>query len=180
MQSPVWVHIVVPLAAVGLNAALQILLLRRFPRIGLLKSIFYAFGIGFGVLIFFEFSFAAGFRVPVGVSIPLAIANAIIYAALGYCYFHFINLGETARRIRILRELYESNAGLSMDEILKKYNADEVLQRRMGRLLRSHQVEEKNGKYYIARPTLLIMARIIVAMKVLFLGKESEFADKCD
>ena len=27
---------------------------------------------------------------------------------LGYCYFHFVNLGETARRVRIVRELWQS------------------------------------------------------------------------
>ena len=48
------------------------------------------------------------------------LLNAVIYAALGYCYFHFINLGETARRIRIIRELYDAKTGLSPEEILNR------------------------------------------------------------
>ena len=102
-------------------------------------------------------------------------ANFIIYASLGYCYFHFINLGETARRIRILREIYDSKDGLTMEEILQKYNSKEIVDKRIGRLINNGQVLYKNGRYYIGNPTMLIITKIIVAMKLLLLGRRSEF-----
>ena len=110
-----------------------------------------------------------------GEEISIIIANVIMYSALGYCYFNFINLGETARRIRILRELFDSENGLALEEILQRYNAGEMVQRRVDRLINNGQVIEKNGKYYVGKPILLIIAKFIVVMKLLFIGKESEF-----
>ena len=96
---------------------------------------------------------------------------------MGYCYFNYINLGETARRIRILREIYDSKEGLSMEEILKRYNAKEIIERRIKRLLKNRQIIYKDGKYYIGKPIMLVIAKIIVIMKVILLGKKSEFGD---
>jgi len=175
MLSHNWFQIFIPLLAFILNVIAQIFLSRISENIGLLKSIIYAFGTGFCVVILGEIYMGVYYSVQNSGIVSIAISNIIIYSALGYCYFHFLNLGETARRIRILRELYESEDGLSMDEILKRYNAREIVQRRAGRLIKSGQIMVKNGKYYIGTPALLIMAKIIVAMKLLFLGKESEF-----
>jgi hypothetical protein len=55
--------------------------------------------------------------------------------ALGYCFFHFINLGETACRIRILIELSESDYGLSRNEILERYDASYVVNVRLQRMI---------------------------------------------
>jgi hypothetical protein len=104
-----------------------------------------------------------------------AFANAFTYSALGYCYFHFINLGETARRIRILRELYDSKNGLSKDEILSKYNAHQIISKRIERLVNNGQIIFKDGRYYIGHPMMLLIAKIIVMMKCMVLGKKSEF-----
>jgi hypothetical protein len=103
------------------------------------------------------------------------IVNSIIYASLGYCYFHFINLGETARRIRILREIYDSKDGLSMEETLQRYNAKEIVEKRISRLVNNGQILYKNGRYHIGSPLMLLITRIIVAMKLLLLGRRSEF-----
>lgn len=94
---------------------------------------------------------------------------------MGYCYFHFINLGETARRIRILRELYDRKEGLSMEEIFKRYNAKEIFERRIARLINNGQIIYKDGKYYIGKPIMLLMAKMIVTMKLILLREKSEF-----
>ena len=104
-----------------------------------------------------------------------ATANLLIYAALGYCDVHFINLGETARRIRILRELYETPEGLSQEEILKHYNAKHVVDMRLRRLLGNGQIIERQGRYYIGSPVMLFIAKSITALKFVILGKRSEF-----
>jgi hypothetical protein len=97
------------------------------------------------------------------------------YSALGYCYFHFVNLGETARRIRLLRELSESKNGLSVNEILERYNAKEIIENRLNRLLKSGQVVYKNNRYYIGKPVMLFMSKMILFAKRFILGKSSEF-----
>lgn len=103
------------------------------------------------------------------------ITEIIIYAALSYCYFVFINLGETARRIRILREVFDAPEGLSLEEILRRYNAKEIIERRLQRLLANGQIIIEEDKYYIGKPLMLWMAKIVVAFKFILLGKKSEF-----
>lgn len=150
-----------------INVIAQVLSFRFVPRLGLLKSVILGFVIGLlslvslGSYVFFlkkEF-------------FPNIVAGSFIYLSLGYCYFHFINLGETARRIRILRELYDSKSGLSMKEILERYNAGNVVEMRLERLLRNGQVIYKNNRYYIGKPIMLLITKILIMMKLIILGK---------
>ena len=90
-------------------------------------------------------------------------------------YFHFINLGETARRIRILRELHEPPDGLTLDGLLARYNAQEIIERRISRLIETHQIVLRDGRYFIGKPFVLWMARSLVVLKFILLGKHSEF-----
>ena len=43
------------------------------------------------------------------------------YGVLSFGYFHFINLGETARRIRIIREIDAAGRPLTREVILDRY-----------------------------------------------------------
>lgn len=56
-----------------------------------------------------------------------------------YIFFHFDNMGETARRIRLLWELYEHPTGLSTDGLLERYPSEEAYKRRIDRLLQAGQ-----------------------------------------
>lgn len=158
MGASYW-QIFIPVICLLLNVLTQVLLFRLSPGIGLLKSIYLGFSVGFIGIIFFGFY----------------ITNLIIYALLAYCYFHFVNLGETARRIRLLRELYDSKAGLTMEEILKQYNANEIITKRIHRLLNNGQILLKDDRYYIGNKVMLWITKTIVLAKLLILGKKSEF-----
>lgn len=107
--------------------------------------------------------------------LSMLLVNICIYTCLGYCYFHFINLGETARRIRIVREIHDALEGLTMEEILSRYNARTIVDKRLQRLLSKGQIVEKDGRYFAGKPAMLVMSRIIIAMKLILLGKKSEF-----
>ena len=170
-----YLEVLFPVIGLVINVLFQVLGFRYITNIGLLKSIFLGFAAGlFSVItletyVFFTMSKAAQDF------IAIIVVNLMTYSALGYCYFHFLNLGETARRIRIVRELYDSEGGLSISGILERYSARDIVQKRIERLLNNRQIIEKNGRYYIGNPVMLMMANIMVAMKLIFLGKESEF-----
>jgi len=142
---------------------------------GLLKSVISGFISGGIIVVLTEMYVFITVGVPVPQVLPIFIVNLIIYGVLGYCYFHFINLGETARRIRILRELYDANGGLTLEEILQRYNAGNIVEMRINRLLKNDQIKYNNGRYYIGKPIMLLIAKIILLMKRLILGKKSEF-----
>lgn len=164
-----------PVIGLMVNVLIQILGSRFLPGLGMLKSVILGFITGGLSVILTELYLLVGSGMPIGDALGNIVTNLIIYACLGYCYFHFINLGETARRIRILRELYDSKEGLSMEEILKRYNARDIVKIRINRLVNNGQIIFKNNRYYIGKPIMLLMAKIIIRMKLMVLGKESEF-----
>lgn len=162
-----------PIIGLTFNVVIQILSFRYISRLGLLKSIFCGFFCGFLCVVLWEIYI---FLISPKALIDfwgLLLADTIIYACLSYCYFTFINLGETARRIRIIREIYDSQSGLSMDDILKKYNSKEIVEKRISRLLNSNQIILKNGKYYISNPVMFLAAKTMIMFKIILLGNKN-------
>lgn len=104
----------------------------------------------------------------------------LAYLALAYCYvFGFYNLGESARRIRLLVELSGAgNKGLTLEELLAVYNARMIVEARLGRLLTGGQVVERGGRYFSKRSPMLYIAKTLSFMKVLFLGAPTEFGPR--
>jgi len=170
-----YLRVFFPLVCLALNIFVQIFSFRFFSKIGLLKSVFSGFISGFFLLCVLELSIPAGELISVKETAGFFIAHFVTYVSLGYCYFHFVNLGETARRIRILREFRDSPEGLDLEQLLARYNAKEIVDRRVQRLIKNSQIILKNDKYYTAKPVMLLIAKILVALKWMILGKKSEF-----
>lgn len=142
----------------------------------LLKSIVFGFCIGTAGLLLIEMHATHALNnVPIDKKLAPLLLNMASYTALSYCYFHFINMGETARRIRILRELNGSVEGLSIEEILRAYGSKEIVTRRLSRLIKNGQIEYREGRYFINKPLMLFASRVMVLLKRIVLKKGSEF-----
>ena len=170
-----YLQVLIPVLGLMINVIVQVICSRFIQRLGLLKTVFLGFFVGMLSVLIIEFCIFFATSVHFTDFFMMFAANFITYASLGYCYFHFINLGETARRIRILREIYDSKDGLSMEEILQRYNSKEIVDKRLSRLINNGQVLYKNERYYISSPIMLMITTVIVAMKLLLLGRRSEF-----
>jgi len=164
-----------PILGLTVNVLAQVVSFRIKGRLSLLHTIFIGFISGLITMSVIDVITLSYNKCSLIYFIAIIIANIIIYGSLGYCYFHFINLGETARRIRLLREIYDSDVGLTTSELLKLYNAKEVLSYRIERLLQNKQIHLQNDRYLIGNPTILWFANIITFLKYLVLGKRSEF-----
>lgn len=164
--------VLVPLVSFLFNVLCQIFSMRTPRNFGLLNSVFFSFFFGVLMLCGFEYYLIAAH--PRGFEEMLAsfFVHLMTYMSLSYCYFHFINLGETARRIRILRELKDTQDGLSLGEILSRYNAGEIVERRLSRLVKNDQIVLKNGRYYIGKPFVLGMAKLLMVLKCVLLGRK--------
>lgn len=170
-----WVIALTAPAALALNVAVQVSVFRVAPQAGLLRSEVFGFAAGLAAL---AFAHGGAWLVAgsAAAGVAPAAANIVTYGALGYCYFHFGNLGETARRVRIVRELYEAGeGGLTMAEIMQRYDAREIFDRRLARLTGTGQIVLRDGRYRIASPVLTLMARGVLFLKVLLLRTASEF-----
>ena len=86
--------------------------------------------------------------------------SLIVYNALAYSYFHVFNMSETARRIRILYEIYTSKQ-LKASDIAPLYNANDMLNSRLERLLSMKQIKLSHDRYLLDRRLLYYAARIV-------------------
>ena len=171
-----YAHIFSPVFGLIINVAIQLLGCRYIERLGVLKSIFTGFLCGIGIVFVTDITYCFSAKPPLMECFAQLSLSTVTYIALGYCYFHFINLGETARRVRIAIELWESEIGLSMDEILKRYNALMIINVRLQRMISNKQIVHRDGRYYISKPIMLYLAKAIVIMKLILLNKRSEFS----
>lgn len=167
-----YLQVLNPILCLMINILIQAIGFRYIKNLGLLGSVFLGFINGLIILFILEIYISFRLSLLLIDSLSLFIVNTLTYSLLGFCYFNFINLGETARRIRILRELYDSPKGLSLEEILERYNAKKIVEVRMHRLMNNGQIIYKDGKYYIDSPIMLFMAKLIVMMKLILLGKK--------
>jgi hypothetical protein len=135
----------IPLAVAAVTVVGQIASSRLWPALGIYRT--QLIGIALGVPVFGLLTWALW-------DVPAAgdrtLANAGIYLCFCYVYFHFNNMGETARRIRLLREMASATTPLTCPEILQRYGASEVLGRRMARLLEAGQVVQSGNRLFIA------------------------------
>ena len=134
-----WFVLFIPVLSFILNILFQIIWCRFKAGGGLLKSEY--LGCLWGLIaLFLMHIYLYGNQNSSAIDIPFIMTNFLIYIALSYCYFHFINLCLTARRIRLVRDLFASGNGLTLNEIQKNYNASEMLKKRTRRLLNSGQI----------------------------------------
>lgn len=168
-------HLLSPLIGLAADMLLQVILLRRRGDGRLLRSVVRGFAGGLCAVFAVEAAWFLGADVPVTDFAGQALFNASVFTALGYGYFHWINLGETARRIRILREIHRApGGGLSADELLRRYNAAVIVRARLERMLAHGQVVRRKGRFFIGSRKLLVMAQVLTLAKKLLLGRTRE------
>lgn len=169
-----YLQLLIPLLSFALSLISQIVLCRYFTY-KLLKSIVIGTFLGSIICITLELLASTCMKSSIVGSIFYLFLNFTIYLSLSYGYFHFLNLGETARRIRLLREISESENGLTLDEILKRYNSLEIVNKRLERLLSKSQILFRNNRYFINKKLMLTISKFIILLKFIILGKKSEF-----
>jgi hypothetical protein len=147
-----------------------------FSRLGsmdFLKALAYAAGLGTLSMFCLQGVMTIVVRpLPAADAVAYLIVNLVMYTALLYIYVNFVNMGETARRIRILRELVDVPEGLSREELLHRYNAREIVAKRLKRLAVTGQIISVGDGRWRAQSgsIMLLTARFVQAMKVFFLG----------
>lgn len=157
--------LLVALGAFTLNVVTQVAC-ARLTCMALLNTIFLGFAGGYVSLVVFQ---TLLLPLPWDEQLALLTVNTLLYGSLGYGYFHFLNLGETARRIRILREFATAGGALSLAALKQRYNASIILEVRLARLLRKKQLREENGRLFIGLPQVLWMSRCLVLLKRIYL-----------
>ncbi len=92
------------------------------------------------------------------------IYGFIVYNSLGYSYFHFFNMSETARRVRILIEV-RLRKSVSFEDITENYNCDLMISNRLKRLVGLGQIKLHNNKYFVCGRLLLAGAVLMYSAR---------------
>jgi len=120
-------------------------------------------------------SFVLGF-IPLGIVFLLWIINLnidawspilwsgiylfLVYILFSYVYFHVFNMSETARRIRILTEIYRTGA-LKKGELAAKYTRQDMISNRLKRLVALEGLRLSKNRYILGNRLFFLLAKAI-------------------
>lgn len=93
-------------------------------------------------------------------SVVSLLYSFIVLNSLSYSYFHFFNMSETARRIRLLTELKQRKS-ISPESIAEGYKGDAMISKRLDRLVSLGQIRLDDGKYHLSGRTLWVGAVLV-------------------
>tara|TARA_B100000315_G_C14582847_1_gene591409 strand:- start:2362 stop:2910 length:549 start_codon:yes stop_codon:yes gene_type:complete len=175
-------QILVPFIAVMVNVVIQILSCRILFKMvyknyqrSLKVSV--AFGIFSGVayvvaqeIIIFSLIFS-NFEEE---AVSMIFINLLIYLAFSYWYVVYITFGETSLRTRILMEI-DKRGELSEQEILARYNTQELIKIRMARLVNTKQVIFREGRYFGKDSVLVNWAKGLGYMHLAVFGHKGDY-----
>lgn len=167
-------QILVPFIMFGVSMVIQVLGCRYLTQLSLIKSVFLGYGIGLICLLSGELLFLLKEVYELPEFLAVVATNFVIYSVFGYWYFIFITLLETAIRSRLLIELDKAKEGLSEGAILDKYNAHEVIEIRITRLIRNKQIINSGRKYYPGKSSLLLFGKFMEILHRIVPGEKRD------
>jgi hypothetical protein len=167
--------ILCPLAAMAVNVIAQIAAYRLRRGSQFFRSIVEGFLAGAVALAILEFMLApVSGRLNDNVILGLLV-NVPIYLALSYCFYNFVQLGQTSIRIRIYSEIAARPGGINVEQMRREYDDKALTEGRLRRLIESGDIVEREGRYYVGRNRLVGISTVIFGAKRFLLGKGSEF-----
>ncbi len=91
--------------------------------------------------------------------------TAVLYSLVSYCaiavmYFHFFNMSETARRIRILYEIHVAGS-LPVKAMESLYRSKDIIDIRLQRLVAMKQLRQEGRSFSLGRRTVYLGALIV-------------------
>ena len=99
-----------------------------------------------------------------------ATLNLATYGALGWGYFHFVNLCIASLRIRILEEIVEQGGAAGATHLHVRYDDTHMLENRLRRLVHGGHLACHDGRYFIGKRPFLDVARFFELLRGFILG----------
>jgi hypothetical protein len=96
--------------------------------------------------------------------------NVVSYGALGWGYFHFVNMNIASLRIRMLYELAEANGRLPKACLLARYGSADTIALRIERLVHGGHLVYRQGRFFSGKGHFLCAARFFDALRRFILG----------
>lgn len=88
----------------------------------------------------------------------------LVYLLAGYVYFHFFNMSETARRVRLLIESSKTGS-LNKIDLKKLYPHQDIVSVRIERLTALGELQRSGDRYVLGNRVLLLPAKLIFTLR---------------
>lgn len=164
-MSSQWLLTVAPIAGLAADVAVQLAVAHAARLVGV-SIVTGAFG-GLAVTAACT-ALGSGGLAPADVLAAWIVALAT-YVAFAFGYWAFLNVNISGLRVRTLREVLHSPAGISRTELMERYSSKEFLSGRLDRLERGNQLSHRDGRWRLEKKTLLVVARLMEAARALAL-----------
>lgn len=105
--------------------------------------------------------------------VALTALEVLTYSALGWCYFHFVNLGVASLRIRVLEEIAEAGGSLSASDLGLLYDDVVMAENRIRRLHAGGHIVLRDDRFHNGRAFFRAIARTFVVLRWLIIGRSS-------
>ena len=166
--------LLIPILSVLVNLIVQVASFRYWKGSNYFLTIILGFSVGLAAFVFLETLFLWE-DFSTDHLLTALLVNTPIYICLAYCYYSFVQLGQTSIRIRLYAEIASKTDGLSAEEVAREYSDDSLVAVRIQRLVESGDLIDRNGAFFIGRSRLPLIGDILFAAKRFLLGKTSEF-----
>jgi hypothetical protein len=173
LMQPSTLWLVSPIISLLINGLAQTLSYRFLKN--LLQSERIGFGLGFVILLVMSGWIIYQFDLNFHNYWTVFFTNVIIYFVMQLGFSNLLGVISVALRVRILQTVENTKYGSSYQELSTVFNPNELIQRRIKRLIKTGQIKENNGKYYINKKFLLYVALFLDISKLVLIGKKSEF-----
>ena len=156
-----------PIAAFLLVPIFQLVMCRWLRRpLGVAYKIATLFGLIVLIALLMTGSNAIGSS-----SMWLVLLAVLTYINACYTFFHLNNMGETARRVRLVTEILEAGGRMDLEQLRQRYSSEEAIELRLVRLVAMGQIAKRDGMIYQAGGAMRISALIVQFIKRLVLPR---------
>lgn len=170
-----WFYLASPVAALSVMVAAQAALLRLRRGEHFFGSVVGGFLAGGAALLALQAALLLAFPRTSDRWFLALVANPAIYVMLAYCFFNFINLGHASIRIRIYKECVDRGGRITVEELRGVYDEESLKSARLERLLQGGDIALEEGRWKLANPRLVPVAKLVFGLKKFVLRRESEF-----
>lgn len=99
------------------------------------------------------------------------LTNLIILLCMGYIYINILTIGDVSIRIKLLNYFKKHNS-LTEKEILADYNAREIIDKRIDRLLQNGQLVLKEDRLIIGKKRQIYVAKFYMFWRKIMFGSD--------
>jgi hypothetical protein len=109
-----------------------------------------------------------------GEILPATVFVVLCFNAFSYAYFHVFNMSETARRIKVLRQLYQQ-PGQFETELGGEYSPREMIENRLHRLVSLGEIKiDDDSTVELKRRRLLRIAKMFKSLRKVIIGMSEQ------